>query len=95
MILLYGVEKIIAEYNDISLPEEFGVDFEEVEYPKTIQDQIMKDQFDLENNLTTHAKIMIRDNKDLSLKQAQKVIDDNRNVNSEIKKDSNETEDRG
>ena len=26
----------------------------------------MKDQFDLQNNLTTHAKIMIRDNKDLS-----------------------------
>jgi hypothetical protein len=91
----YSVERVIAEYNDISLPEEFGVDFEEVEYPKTIQDQIMKDQFDLENNLTTHAKIMIRDNKDLSLKQAQKVIDDNRNVNSEIKKDSNETENRG
>ncbi len=55
----------------------------------------MKDQFDLENNLTTHATIRIRDNKDLSLKQAQKVIDDNRNVNSEIKKDSNETENRG
>jgi len=77
----YDVERVIAEYNGISLPEEFGIDFQEVEYPKTIQDQIMKDQFDLQNNLTTHAKIMIRDNKDLSLQQAQAVIDDNKSVN--------------
>ena len=36
----YNVERTIAEYNGISLPEEFGVDFEEVDYPKTVQDQI-------------------------------------------------------
>jgi hypothetical protein len=77
----YDVERVIAEYNGISLPEEFGIDFQEVEYPKTIQDQIMKDQFDLQNNLTTHAKIMIRDNKDLTIEQAQSIIDDNKSVN--------------
>ena len=79
----YKVERAIAGYNGISLPEEFGVDFEEVEYPKTIQDQIMKDQFDLEENLITRAKIMIRDNKDLTLKQAQKIIDENESVNEQ------------
>ena len=77
----YDVERVIAEYNGISLPEDFGIDFQEVEYPKTIQDQIMKDQFDLQNNLTTHAKIMIRDNKDLTIEQAQSIIDDNKSVN--------------
>jgi hypothetical protein len=79
----YDVERIIAEYNGITLPEEFGVDFEEVEYPKTIQDQIMKDDFDIKNNLTTRAKIMVRDNKDLTVEQAQIIIDQNKIVNGQ------------
>ena len=79
----YDVERIIAEYNGITLPEEFGVDFEEVEYPKTIQDQIMKDDFDIKNNLTTRAKIMVRDNKDLTVEQAQVIIDENKIVNNQ------------
>jgi hypothetical protein len=77
----YNVERAIAEYNGIALPEEFGVDFEEVEYPKTVQDQILKDNFDIQNNLSTRAKIMVRENKDLTEKQAQKLIDENRKVN--------------
>jgi len=79
----YNVERIIAEYNGIELSEEFGVDFEEVEYPKTVQDQILKDQFDIQNNLTTRAKIMVRDNKDLTVKQAQKIINENKTVNQQ------------
>ena len=79
----YNVERVIAEYNDISLSEEFGVDFEEVEYPKTVQDQILKDEFDIQNNLITRAKIMVRDNKDLTEKQAQKIIDENRSLNEQ------------
>ena len=78
---LYKVERIIAEYNGISLPEEFGVDFIEVEYPKTVQDQIARDNFDLEHNLITEAKIMARENKDLTIEQAQKVIDENKKAN--------------
>tara|TARA_R100000664_G_scaffold33828_1_gene52219 strand:+ start:2297 stop:3604 length:1308 start_codon:yes stop_codon:yes gene_type:complete len=84
----YNVEKSIASYNGISLPDEFGVDFYEVEYPKTVQDQILKDDFDIKNNLITRAKIMIRDNKDLSLEQAQLIIDENRNVNEQENSDS-------
>ena len=80
----YSVERVIAEYNGISLPEEFGVDFEEVEYPKTVQDQILKDDFDLKNNLITQAKIMVRENKDLSLEQAQSIIDKNKEKNTDI-----------
>ena len=77
----YNVERVIAGYNGIELPEQFGVDFEEIDYPKTVQDQILKDQFDIQNNLTTRAKIMVRDNKDLTVKQAQVIINENKSVN--------------
>jgi hypothetical protein len=43
----------------------------------------MKDTFDIQNNLTTRAKIMVRDNKDLSLEQAQAIIDENQSVNDQ------------
>ena len=79
----YSVERAIAEYNGVSLPEEFGVDFQEVEYPKTVADQIMKDNFDIENNLTTRAKIMVRENKDLTIEQAQAIIDENKSINDQ------------
>jgi len=79
----YRIERAIAEYNGIALPEEFGVDFQEVEYPKTVQDQILKDEFDLKNNLTTRAKIMVRDNKDITLNQAQNIIDENKSNNDQ------------
>ena len=80
---LYEIERVITEYNGISLPssDKFRVDFEEVEYPKTVQDQIAKDTFDLEHNLTTDAKIMVRDNKDLTVEEAQKIIDENESIN--------------
>ena len=84
----YSVERTIAEYNGIMLPEDFGIDFEEVEYPTTIQDQILKDQFNLEQNLITRAKIMVRDNKDLSEQQAQEIINGNRKTNESESKQS-------
>ena len=79
----YNIERAVAEYNGVSLPEsdKFRVDFEEVEYPKTVQDQISEDTFSLEHNLTTEAKIMVRDNKDLTLKEAQAIIEENEAVN--------------
>lgn len=91
---LYDIERTIAGYNGISLPEEFGIDFHEVEYPKTVQDQILKDEFDLNQNLITQAKIMVRENKDLSLQQAQSIIEENKAVNAEIVQESNETTNR-
>ena len=91
---LYDIERTIAGYNGISLPEEFGIDFYEVEYPKTVQDQILKDEFDLNQNLITQAKIMVRENKDLSLQQAQSIIEENKAVNTEIVQESNETTNR-
>ena len=79
----FEIEQTIAEYNGIDISGDFGVDFQEVEYPKTVQDQILKDEFDIKNNLTTRAKVMARENKDLTIKQAQKIIDENRRVNEQ------------
>ena len=92
---LYDIERTIAGYNGISLPEEFGIDFYEVEYPKTVQDQILKDEFDLNQNLITQAKIMVRENKDLSLSQAQAIIEENKSFNEQIvEQEVNEVTDR-
>ena len=84
----YTVEREIAKYNNINLSEDFGVDFEEVEYPTTVQDRILKDEFDLSHNLTTDAKIMVRSNKDLSLEQAEEIITENRGFNEQAQKQS-------
>jgi len=84
----YDVEKVIAGYNDIQLSDEFGIDFEEVEYPTTVQDQILKDEFDLLHNLTTNAKMMVRDNKDLTEVEAKSRIKENRISNEQAQKQS-------
>lgn len=84
----YDVEKVIAGYNDIQLSDEFGIDFEEVEYPTTVQDQILKDEFDLLHNLTTNAKMMVRDNKDLTEVEAESRIKENRVSNEQAEKQS-------
>ena len=92
---LYDIERTIAGYNGISLPEEFGIDFYEVEYPKTVQDQILKDEFDLKQNLITQAKIMVRENKDLNIGQAQAIIEENKSFNEQIvEQEVNEATDR-
>ena len=84
----YDVEKVIAKYNGIQLSDEFGIDFEEVEYPTTVQDQILKDEFDLLHNLTTNAKMMVRDNKDLTEVEAESRIKENRVSNEQAQKQS-------
>ena len=43
----------------------------------------MKDTFDIQNNLTTRAKIMVRENKDLTIEQAQSIIEENSAVNEQ------------
>ena len=77
----YHVEREIASYNNISLPEKFGIDFNEVDYPKTVQDQIAWNDWMLQNNMATQAELFIKYNKDYDLKQAQKKIEENKEIN--------------
>ena len=66
----YSVEKAIASSRGISLPEKFGIDFEETEYPKSVQDQILWDNHRLEMNLISEADLLVKYNKDLTIEEA-------------------------
>tara|TARA_R100001460_G_C3552666_1_gene175262 strand:- start:196 stop:1473 length:1278 start_codon:yes stop_codon:yes gene_type:complete len=85
---LYKVEREIAEYNGIRLPQELKIDFNEPEYPKSIQDQIMWDNHRLQNNLITQAKLMLEYNDDLSLQEAESIVNNNKSVNQELQNEN-------
>ena len=80
---LYKKEHEIASYNQINLPspDKFKIDFFDVEYPMTIQDQILQDDFELKHNLPTEPEILIRSNKDLSFDDAVAKIAENKEIN--------------
>ena len=80
---LYKIEREIADYNSIKLPENLKIDFNEPEYPKTMQDQVLWDNHRLQNNLISPAKLMVEYNDDLSIKEAEKIIEENKQQNKE------------
>ena len=82
---LYKVEKEIADYNGIRLPDQLKLDFNEPEYPKSIQDQIMWDNHRLQNNLITQAGLMQEYNDDLSIQEAESLVSANKTKNQEIR----------
>ena len=77
------VEEAIASYNSIKLPkvDDFMIDFYDIEYPMTTQDTILQNNFDLQNNLTTQAHILMKNNKDLDLEAAVEQIAQNKEIN--------------
>ena len=81
---LYEIEKAIAGYNGISLPEELNVDFNEPEYPKTVRDQIDLDNHRLANNLVTQGKLLVEYNKDLTIEEADAIIQENKQKNEKL-----------
>ena len=81
---LYHVEREIADYNGIKLPDSLKLDFNEPEYPKTMQDQILWDNHRLQNNLITRPKLMVEYNDDLSLAEAERIVADNESVNQVV-----------
>ena len=81
---MYEVEKAIAKSNNVSLPAKFGIDFNEPEYPKTVQDQILWDNHRLQLNLVTEAALLVEYNKDLTLQEAQTLIDQNKAKNKKL-----------
>ena len=78
---IFDLEVRIAAANGHAMATSFGVDFNEPEYPMSIQDEVAKYQFALENNLITQAQILQKKNKDLTIQQAQKIIDENKEIN--------------
>ena len=79
----FHVEQAIAAANGVSISGDLGLDFNEPEYPMTIQDQIQLDEFELKHNLTTEAGLMVKYNKDLTISEAQQIIDNNKDLNGQ------------
>jgi hypothetical protein len=74
---LYYIEKEIAAYNNISLPEALKLDFNEPEYPMTVQDQIALDNHRLNLGLVNKAELMVEYNKDLTIEEANAKLQEN------------------
>ena len=78
---LYNLERIVAETNNIYFPDEFSVDFDEPDYPVSLSEQIAKDTWDLEKNLTTLPEIMMRYKKDVTEEDAKVILKKNTEIN--------------
>lgn len=78
---LYDVERKIAMFSNVMLPDKIGIDFNEPEYPQAVADQIAMDSWLLENDLTTKAQLLQQRNKDLSIEQAEAIIKENTEKN--------------
>ena len=78
---MYHIERNIANSRNISLPEKLKIDFNEPDYPMTVQDQILLDNHRLGLNLVSPAELMVEYNKDLTLQEAEKKIDENKQKN--------------
>ena len=82
----YKVEYALSNQNSLGLPDpvNFKVDFSEVEYPMTTQDKIMLNEYKLKHNLTTQAHLLAEENKDLTIEDAQRVFEENAQVNQPV-----------
>ncbi len=75
---LYHIEREIAAYNQINLPEKLKLDFNEPEYPKTVQDQILLDEHRLMHHMIDEVDLLMEYNQDLSKKEAEDIIGRNK-----------------
>ena len=75
---IFKLEKAIGEVHGISIPNNFSIHFQEIEAPRSTGEQIQKDTFMLNNGMITEAEILQRERGDLTLKEAQKIVDENK-----------------
>jgi len=78
----FRVESAIAKSNGVDTGTKFSVNFIEPEYPQTVQDQIQWNEYRLIHNLTTESKLLNEINKDLTIKESEKIIIKNKEVNT-------------
>ena len=78
---MYNIEKNIAKSRNINLPNKLRLDFNEPDYPMTVQDQILLDNHRLQLNLVSEAELMVEYNKDLTIQEAEKKIEQNKQKN--------------
>ena len=75
---LYQIEKSIGKALNISLPEGLKLDFNEPDYPMTVQDQIALDNHRLNLGLMNKAELMVEYNKDLTIEEANAKLEANK-----------------
>ncbi len=92
---LYYVEREIAAYNNIKLPDKLKLDFKEPEYPKTVQDQILLDEHRLRHHMLDEVDLLMEYNNDLSRKEAEKIVDKNREAMEDPHLEAMESEEVG
>jgi len=83
---LYDVERKIAQSKGIALPsmESFGIDFNEPEYPKSVQDQIQWDKHRLELGIVSEAQLYKEYNDDVTLEEAEVIVAENKQKNQKL-----------
>ena len=86
---VYVIERDILSRVGVSLPDTLMVDFSESVEFLSPQEQRERDDWDLSHNLTTVAKIAMRQNKDLDEAQAEQMILENATSVGKIKKAEN------
>ena len=74
---IYQIERKIARTFNIGMPEGLKLDFNEPEYPMTIQDQISLDNHRLNLGLVNKAELMVEYNKDLTIDEAKAKLNEN------------------
>ena len=84
---IYQIERRIANTFNISLPQGLKLDFNEPEYPMTVQDQISLDNHRLNLGLVNKAELMVEYNKDLTLDEANAKLKENESQ-SEVKEEN-------
>ena len=67
---MYQIERKIASVLNISMPDTLKLDFNEPDYPMTVQDQIALDNHRLSLGLMSKAELMVEYNKDLTIEEA-------------------------
>ena len=71
---LYELQKVVAKNNAIYLPEEFSIDFTEPMYPKSVQEQIMENEWDLNHGFISEEELLVRKKGDITIQQAKDII---------------------
>ena len=74
---IYHIERKIAQSLGLGMPEALKLDFNEPEYPMTVQDQIALDNHRLNLGLVNKAELMVEYNKDLTIEEANAKLQAN------------------
>ena len=91
---IYQIERKIASTFNISMPQGLKLDFNEPEYPMTVQDQIAIDNHRLNLGLISKAELMVEYNKDLTLEEAKAKLEENKEEDNKKEKEVNSDESR-